>query len=58
MADELGVIKNTLRNYRGQLLDRTNVVAAGIGYKTTGGQRTSSLSIVCSVTKKVAASQL
>ena len=58
MADELGVIKNTLRNYRGQLLDRTNVVAAGIGYKTTGGQRTFSLSIVCSVTKKVAASQL
>ena len=58
MADELGVIKNTLRNYRGQLLDRANVVAAGIGFKTTGGQRTSSLSIVCSVTKKVAASQL
>jgi hypothetical protein len=30
MADELGVIKQTLRNYRSQLLDRSNVVAAGL----------------------------
>ena len=58
MADELGVIKNRLRNYRGQLLDRANVVAAGVGYKISGGQKTSTLSIVCSVSKKVAASQL
>ena len=58
MADELGVIKNTLKNYRSQLLDQTNVVAAGVGYKITGGQKTSTLSIVCSVTKKLAASQL
>ena len=58
MADELDVIKETLKNYRGQLLDRANVVAAGIGYKTTGGQQTSALSIVCSVTSKISASQL
>ena len=58
MADELGVIRSTLRNYRSQLLDRANVVAAGVGYKTTDGQKSSTLSIVCSVTKKVAASQL
>lgn len=58
MADELGVIKNTLKNYRSQLLDQSNVVAAGVGYKITGGQKTSTLSIVCSVTKKLAASQL
>jgi hypothetical protein len=58
MADEFGAIRNTLRNFRGQLLDRSNVVAAGIGYKITGGQKTSTLSIVCSVTKKMAASRL
>ena len=58
MADELGVIRNTLRNFRGQLLDRSNVVAAGIGYKIANGQKTSTLSIICSVTKKMAASQL
>ena len=58
MADELGVIKSTLKNYRRQLLDQSNVVAAGVGYKITGGQKTSTLSIVCSVTKKLAASQL
>ena len=58
MADELGVIKQTLRNYRSQLLDRSNVVAAGVGYKIAGGQKTSTLSIICSVTKKMAASQL
>ncbi len=58
MADEFGAIRNTLRNFRGQLLDRSNVVAAGIGYKIAGGQKTSTLSIVCSVTKKMAASRL
>ena len=58
MADELAVIRQSLKNYRSQLLDRSNVVAAGIGYKVSGGQKTSTLSIVCSVTKKMAASQL
>lgn len=58
MADELSAIRNTLRNYRGQLLDRSNVVAAGVGYKIVDGQKTSTLSIICSVTKKMAASQL
>jgi hypothetical protein len=58
MADELAVIRQLLKNYRSQLLDRSNVVAAGIGYKVSGGQKTSTLSIVCSVTKKMAASQL
>ncbi|MEE4265970.1 MAG: hypothetical protein V2I56_25000 [Desulfobacteraceae bacterium] len=58
MADELGAIRNTLRNYRSQLLDRSNVVAAGVGYKIADGQKTSTLSIICSVTKKMAASQL
>ena len=58
MAEELTNVKNVLRNHRSQLLDRTNVVATGVGYKVTGGQKTSTLSIMCSVTKKIASSQL
>jgi len=58
MADDLTTVKNALKNHRIQLLERTNVVATGIGYKITGGQKTDTLSIICSVTKKVAASQL
>jgi hypothetical protein len=58
MADELTNVKNALKNHRLQLLDRANVVAAGVGYKISGGQKTSTLSMVCSVTKKMPASQL
>ncbi len=58
MAADLTTVKNALRNNRKQLLDRTNVVAVGVGYKITGGKKTDSLGIVCSVKKKVAASQL
>jgi hypothetical protein len=58
MAEELTSVKRVLRNHRSQLLDRTNVVATGVGYKVTGGQKTTTLSIVCSVTQKVASSQL
>jgi len=58
MAEELTTVKKALKNHRIQLLDRTNVVAAGVGYKITGVQKTTTLSIVCSVSKKVAASQL
>jgi len=58
MTDELKTISDTLARNRDQLLNRANVVATGIGYKITAGQKTSKLSIVCSVTRKVAASQL
>lgn len=58
MSEELTTVKKALKNHRIQLLDRTNVVASGVGYKITGGQKTSTLSIVCSVSKKVTASQL
>ncbi len=40
------------------LLRKHNVVATGIGYKYTGGQRTDTLCIVCSVEKKVSISEL
>ena len=43
---------------RDELLGRANVVATGIGYKVRDGVRTDELSIVCSVTQKVAAARL
>ena len=58
MTSELSQIRNLLQNTRLQLLDRANVVAAGVGYKFTGGEKTSTLSIVCSVTEKLPAAQL
>jgi len=58
MADELTQIRGILSTHREQLLKRLNVVATGIGYKVTGGTKTSTLCIVCSVKKKVAANQL
>ena len=58
MAEELGTIQETLKRNRDQLLSRTNVVATGVGYKVTAGRKTSTLSIVCSVSQKVPASQL
>lgn len=58
MAVDVTSIKNALKTHRAQLLDRRNVVATGVGYKIAGGQKTDTLSIMCSVTKKVAASQL
>jgi len=57
MANELTTIRETLKRNRDQLLKRPNVIATGVGYKITDGQKTT-LSIICSVTKKVAASQL
>ena len=58
MAADLNTVRNVLRNSRKQLLGKGNVVAAGVGYKVTGGKKTDTLSIVCSVTKKVVGSQV
>lgn len=58
MANEFFTIRNVLKSNRDQILDRANVVATGIGYKVTNGKKTPTLGIVCSVTKKVALSQL
>jgi hypothetical protein len=58
MADELSTIKGILKGNRENLLKRANVVATGIGYKESGGERTSTLCIVCSVKKKVDAGQI
>ena len=58
MADELNRIRGILSTSRRDLLKRANVVATGIGYKQTGGEKTDTLCIVCSVKEKLLASQL
>jgi S1-C subfamily serine protease len=58
MANELTTVRQILKRNRNKLLKRSNVVAAGVGYKIIGGQKTTTLGIICSVIKKVTASQL
>jgi hypothetical protein len=58
MADDLNRIRGILDAQRRQLLKRANVVATGIGYKQSGGQKTDTLCIVCSVKEKLPSSQL
>ena len=58
MAEELSTVRETLKQNRDHLLARANVIATGVGYKISAGQKTSDLSIVCSVTQKLASSQL
>jgi len=54
----LTVIRSILEENRLGLIARSNVVATGIGYKVTKGQKTPTLCIVCSVVKKLPASSL
>ncbi len=58
MAEEFNQIRGILSTHREQLLKRLNVVATGIGYKQTGGTKTATLCIVCSVKKKLKADRL
>ena len=58
MANDFNTIRAALRNVAPQLHARANVVATGVGYKISGGQRTADLSIVCSVAKKLGAAEL
>jgi len=58
MTNELLSVRDVLKKNQGQLLTRKNVVATGVGYKATTGKKTSNLSIVCSVTEKVAVDRL
>lgn len=43
---------------RAWLMNRKNIVATGIGFKTTGGMKTDALSIICSVERKEPAAGL
>jgi hypothetical protein len=58
MTADLNTVRKVLKNSRNQVFDRGNVVAAGVGFKVTAGQKTDSLSIMCSVVKKLPSSQL
>ena len=58
MDVDLASTRNILKDNTLQLLARANVVATGIGYKIAQGQKTSALSIVCSVAEKLPASRL
>lgn len=43
---------------RAWLMNRKNIVATGIGFKTTGGMKTDTLGIICSVERKQPAAEL
>lgn len=58
MSHTLAEIRDVLPGVRRDLLDLPNVVATGIGYRETGGERTDELCIACSVTHKVEESRL
>lgn len=50
---ETSDISAILAHARERLLDKANVVATGVGFKVSQGQRTGTLSIVCSVLEKL-----
>ncbi|MDZ4698545.1 MAG: hypothetical protein SH809_02460, partial [Rhodothermales bacterium] len=58
MNNTLESCRATLKRRCEDLLAHPNVVAVGVGYKVTDGKRTNTLSIVCSVVKKVRSSEL
>ncbi len=53
MAEDLTSSRNGLKSAAPRLLAQSNVVATGLGYKVTGGEKTQTLSIICSVTEKL-----
>ncbi len=58
MADELNTARGVLKSAHEELLGRANVVATGVGYKIAKGEKTPTLSLVCSVAEKVEAAKL
>lgn len=58
MAHDIETVRRALRAAAPELHARANVVATGIGYKTSGGERTSDLCVVVSVIEKVDAAAL
>lgn len=58
MPNDLEAIRTALKAAVPKLHPRANIVATGVGYKISQGNRTPDLSIVCSVTKKVDAAKL
>lgn len=58
MTETIDSARKILNQCSSDLLNRTNVVATGVGYKVTGNQRTDTASIICSVEKKLKTSEL
>ena len=58
MNHEISNVREILKDRSRHLLKMQNVVATGIGYKMTAGQKTPNVSIVCSVKEKLPVSQL
>lgn len=58
MPHDITAVRSVLKDAAPKLHTRANVVATGIGYKVTRGKRTTDLSIVCSVTEKLATARL
>jgi hypothetical protein len=58
MAHDIVTVRNVLKDVAPTLHARANVVATGVGYKVSQGKRTADLSVVCSVTEKLAAAAL
>jgi hypothetical protein len=56
--DVLALAQQAKRRNESRLMRMNNVVAVGIGYKTTGGVRTNEISVVVSVVKKLPLVQL
>jgi len=55
---DLETPRSVLRQASRELLARRNVTAIGLGYKVTAGKRTQTLSIICSVARKLPVSAL
>ena len=58
MSNKISDIKEILKTTSKDLLVLPNVVSTGIGYKITAGEKTPSLSIICSVKEKLRGLQL
>lgn len=58
MAHTHNEIHASINQYQKKLFSKTNVVATGIGYKITAGNRSDELCLICSVTHKLSLSQL
>ncbi len=56
--NDLNNIRKLLPQAVKGLIEKPNVVAVGIGYKTVGGQKTDRLGIICSVETKIPADRL
>ncbi len=52
MANDIQTVRTLLSSACPKLFEHANVVATGVGYKVTAGQRTATLSIICSVREK------